>query len=41
MVKAVSITSGIPTIALSLAFVISLSMLKDLLEDIKRWKSDK
>jgi len=41
MVKPISITNGIPTIALSLACVISISMLKDLLEDLKRWKSDK
>ena len=41
MVKPISITNGIPTIALSLAFVISVSMLKDFIEEIKSWKSDK
>ncbi len=41
MVKKVSITNGIPTICLSLLFVICISMLKDLLEDLKRWKSDR
>ena len=39
-VKTISITNGVPTIAPSLVFVIFVSMVKDLLEDLKRWKSD-
>ncbi len=40
MIKPISITDGVPTISLSLFFVISISMIKDFLEDMKRWKSD-
>ena len=40
LVKAISITSGVPTIAPTLTFIIALSMIKDFLEDYKRWKSD-
>ena len=39
-VKTISITNGVPTIAPSLIFVIFVSMVKDFLEDLKRWKSD-
>lgn len=40
MIKPISITNGVPTIAVSLAFVIGVSMAKDFLEDKKRWRSD-
>ena len=41
MVKSISSTNGTPTLYLPLVFIILLSMLKDILEDIKRHKSDK
>ncbi len=41
MIRPISITNGVPTISLSLIFVISLSMIKDLIEDYKRYKSDR
>jgi hypothetical protein len=41
MISQVSITNGVPTVGFSLVFIMSLSMVKDFLEDFKRWKSDK
>lgn len=41
MIKAISITNGIPTISLSLIFIILVSMSKDLVEEYKRWESDR
>lgn len=41
MIKKISISDGIPTIALSLVFIIALSMMKDLFEDIKWWNTDR
>jgi phospholipid-transporting ATPase len=40
MVKIVSITNGIPTILPPLAFIVFLTMVKDVFEDYKRYKSD-
>lgn len=40
MVKIVSITHGIPTILPPLAFIVTLTMIKDVYEDYKRYKSD-
>src|SRR3990167_2827046 len=40
MVKIVSITNGIPTILPPLAFIVFLTMIKDVFEDYKRYKSD-
>ena len=41
MIKQVSITNGLPTVLPALIVIICLSMLKDFLEDFRRWKSDK
>jgi phospholipid-transporting ATPase len=40
MIKLVSITGGIPTILPPLAFIVLLTMIKDVYEDYKRYKSD-
>ncbi len=40
MVKAVSITNGFPSILPPLMFIVFLTMLKDVFEDYKRYKSD-
>lgn len=40
MVKLVSITNGMPTILPPLAFIVFLTMIKDVYEDYKRYKSD-
>jgi phospholipid-transporting ATPase len=40
-VPQISVTGGIPNILLPLSFVLTVSAVKDLLEDIKRSKSDK
>lgn len=40
MVKIVSITHGVPTILPPLAFIVFLTMVKDVYEDYKRYKSD-
>ena len=40
MVKIVSITNGLPTILPPLAFIVCLTMIKDVFEDYKRYKSD-
>lgn len=40
-VPQISVTDGIPNILLPLSFVLTVSAMKDLLEDIKRSKSDK
>ena len=39
-IKVVSITGGIPTILPPLAFIVFLTMVKDVYEDYKRYKSD-
>ena len=39
-IKLVSITGGIPTILPPLAFIVLLTMIKDVYEDYKRYKSD-
>jgi phospholipid-transporting ATPase len=39
-IKVVSITGGIPTILPPLAFIVLLTMVKDVYEDYKRYKSD-
>ena len=40
MVKAVSITGGFPSILPPLLFIVTLTMIKDIFEDYKRYKSD-
>lgn len=40
MIKEISLTKGIPTVAISLVMIIVVSMVKDFFEDFKRWKSD-
>jgi len=40
MIKEVSITQGTPTILPTLLVVIAISMIKDFIEDRKRWQSD-
>ena len=40
MIKLVSITHGIPTILPPLSFIVLLTMIKDVYEDYKRYKSD-
>ena len=40
MIKLVSITHGVPTILPPLAFIVFLTMIKDVYEDYKRYKSD-
>jgi hypothetical protein len=40
MIKAISITDGDPSLALPLTFVVSVSMIKDIIENYKRIKSD-
>lgn len=39
--NAITISDGQPTIAFPLTFVLCVSMIKDLIEDRKRQKSDK
>lgn len=41
MIPVISISGGKPAMALPLTFVILVSMVKDLFEDLKRHKSDK
>lgn len=40
MIRVVSITGGVPTILPPLAFIVFLTMVKDVYEDYKRYKSD-
>ena len=40
IIPVLSLSNGIPIILLPLAFIVSLSMLKDFIEDYKRKKSD-
>ena len=39
-IKPVTITNGVPTVLPALILIIALSMLKDFLEDLKRWRND-
>ena len=41
LIPTISDTGGIPTLALPLGFVVLLSMVKDIYEDLKRHQSDK
>lgn len=40
LIKPISDSGGVPTMALPLVFVVSVSMIKDIFEDKKRHKSD-
>lgn len=40
VIKPVSITNGMPAILLPLGVVVSISALKDIIEDLKRYRSD-
>lgn len=40
MIKTISISNGTPVMLMPLAFVITVSMVKDIFEDYKRHKSD-
>jgi magnesium-transporting ATPase (P-type) len=40
-IKPISLTSGVPTMLVTLTFVIVLSMIKDFIENYKLWKRDK
>jgi len=40
MVKSISITDGCPTYIPALSFVIFVSMIKDFVEELSRWRED-
>jgi len=40
VIKPVSITNGTPAILLPLSIVIAMSAIKDIIEDLKRYRSD-
>lgn len=40
-IKPISLTSGVPTMLVTLSFVIILSMIKDFIENYKLWSRDK